>query len=60
MENTGFNQVGYTSFTPKVTSEHNSKVIGMILVSAIAITAGVLIYTIVRKNVLDKNRKISE
>ena len=57
MENTGFNQGQYSSFTPKVTQEHNGNVLGSLLLTALVVTAGVMVYTLVNQKLNEKRNK---
>ena len=47
MENTGFNQGQFSSYTPKVTHEHNRNILITFLLTAIVVTVGVSVYALV-------------
>ena len=56
MENTGFNQGQYSSYTPKVTQEHNGNILRALLITMLVFTSAVVINSLVKQK-LYKNKK---
>lgn len=56
MENTGFNKGAFESFTPKISQEYNSKLITGILLTGLAVAAGLIVYQLILDKQLESNK----